>query len=326
MSFSKIVNNIKILQKYNVKYQIRVTLTANTDLPYDILRNYSDIGILQNNEMVVFGIVTPVTTNDSNAVGQQQLLDIVDSIILSYKEKGNLNSTIYNVQRIINTFLSQKKATRCGIGRNKITVSFNGDFFPCHRFVSHSKYLIGNTRNGIDKEKIENINIQNIYRDHCSECQYIFLCGGVCIHEYNNDLSANYLCLFNKTIITAVLRYMIKNKNEFQMKNIPYDNRCGKNDLPSAQRTVMTRCPNITTIDLKEEGLLCNHDKRYALNSMGMAIWDLINGHRTAQQIAQEIANVCEVEFDTIKDDIYGQLAAFQKLGLVEEVQAESHA
>ncbi|MCI5147191.1 MAG: SPASM domain-containing protein, partial [Candidatus Electrothrix sp. AR3] len=274
-------------------------------------------------------IVTPVSEHSEDTIDQKSMIVIVDSIISSYKERGNFKYTIYNVQRIINTFLSPYRATSCGIGSKKITLSFNGNLFPCHRFVSYSEYLIGNVCKGINEDKIEHINISEIYSDHCRGCQYIFLCGGVCVHEYlnsKNKLSANYLCMFNKTIISAVLRYMVKNQNEFQMKNISNDTGCYQENLLSVQQAVITKCPNATTIDLEEEGIVCNHDKRYVLNSTGMAIWDLIDGQRTAQEITQEIANVCEVESETIKDDIYGQLAAFQELGLVEEVQAESHA
>jgi hypothetical protein len=83
------------------------------------------------------------------------------------------------------------------------------------------------------------------------------------------------------------------------------------------------RSQHSNLIDLGEEGiLLFQSQKRYIANTTAMAIWDLIDGQRTAQ----EIANVCEVEFETIKDDIYGQLAAFQELGLVEEVAAADHA
>ncbi len=83
-----------------------------------------------------------------------------------------------------------------------------------------------------------------------------------------------------------------------------------------------------TCVDLEEDGVIGfkYQNKKYIANTTTMAIWDLLDGSRTAQQITQEIANVCEVEFDAIKDDIYGQLAAFQELGLVEEVAAASHA
>jgi hypothetical protein len=89
---------------------------------------------------------------------------------------------------------------------------------------------------------------------------------------------------------------------------------------------IINKTEDSKLIDLGDEGLICHQDKKHMANITSMAIWDLLDGNRTAQQITQEIANVCEVDFDTIKDDIYGQLAAFQELGLVEEVAAESHA
>ena len=92
---------------------------------------------------------------------------------------------------------------------------------------------------------------------------------------------------------------------------------------------VFCKSENARVIDLDEEGIMYlapEFGQKYIANTTTMAMMDLIDGNRTAKQITQEIANVCEVDFETIKDDIYGQLAAFQELGLVEEVAAESHA
>lgn len=98
-----------------------------------------------------------------------------------------------------------------------------------------------------------------------------------------------------------------------------------ENDLEKEH--VLLKARGCACVDLEEDGVIGFHqDKKYIANTTTMAIWDLLDGHRTAQDITQEIANVCEVEFETIKDDIYGQLAAFQELGLVEEVAAANHA
>jgi len=51
-----------------------------------------------------------------------------------------------------------------------------------------------------------------------------------------------------------------------------------------------------------------------------MAIWDLMDGHRTLREIAEEIANICEVDVAIIQDDVSAQVGSFYNLGFVEEV------
>ena len=93
----------------------------------------------------------------------------------------------------------------------------------------------------------------------------------------------------------------------------------------------LKKLDNVDCVDLDSEGILFftpeqKKQEKYIVNTSTMAIWDLLDGHRTAQDIAQEIADVCEVDFEGIKNDICNQLATLQELGLVEEAQAKSHA
>ncbi|MCX6238360.1 MAG: PqqD family protein [Bacteroidia bacterium] len=80
----------------------------------------------------------------------------------------------------------------------------------------------------------------------------------------------------------------------------------------------------IRVIDLFDEGILFLSDspqKRYSANSITMAIWDLIDGNRTSEEIAREIATVGEVNLAEIEDDIFLLLATLRKLGFVKEVK-----
>ena len=87
---------------------------------------------------------------------------------------------------------------------------------------------------------------------------------------------------------------------------------------------ILIKCPSARIIDLFDEGILFMEDspqKRYSANSTTMAIWDLIDGNRTSNEIAQEIATVGEVNVIEIEDDIYELLASLLKLEFVEEVK-----
>jgi hypothetical protein len=138
-----------------------------------------------------------------------------------------------------------------------------------------------------------------------------------------------------------MINLFINNKEEFTklaenylmadtiINIINQDIKGALSDKEMKRNVIFYKSANAKVIDLNEEGIIYlapAFRKKYIANTTAMAIWDLIDGSRTAQEITQEIADVCEVDFDAIKDDIYGQLAAFQELGLVEEVAAESHA
>jgi len=70
---------------------------------------------------------------------------------------------------------------RCGLGRGCRTVSINGEFYPCHRFVGMEKYIIGDIYSGIDKGKVFDM-LRNYYRtkDACQKCWAKHICGGAC--------------------------------------------------------------------------------------------------------------------------------------------------
>ncbi len=145
-------------------------------------------------------------------------------------------------------------------------------------------------------------------------------------------------CIFIQKLYRSILVYIIKLYNidneKFQYlsrifnskTNAVVINNCS---IKQMEQNLYKKSIDAKCIDLNEKGIFYIENRfniKYIANSTALAIWDLLDGQRTAQQITQEIANVCEVEFETIKDDIYGQLAAFQELGLVEEVPSASHA
>lgn len=94
------------------------------------------------------------------------------------------------------------------------------------------------------------------------------------------------------------------------------------NNIPLS-RTVNAKC-----IDLGEEGILYSQskDKKHIANTTAMAVWDLIDGKRTAQEIAREIANVCGVEPYEIEDEILHQIILLKELGIIEVVSGLSNA
>jgi len=70
----------------------------------------------------------------------------------------------------------------CGLGRNMLAVSSNGNMYPCHRFVGNNKFIIGNIETDVHKDKLEKLYSQLIenYKTYCTKCWARNFCGGDC--------------------------------------------------------------------------------------------------------------------------------------------------
>ena len=79
--------------------------------------------------------------------------------------------------------------------------------------------------------------------------------------------------------------------------------------------------PRSKVLDLDDEGVIYKEnsdEEKLIANTTAMAIWDLVDGQRTSLEIVQEIALACGVKCEVIENDIYEQLAQFEKLQLIE--------
>ncbi len=340
-TWEEIIKNVHILQKYNTDYNIRCTVTNNSPALSEIIKNFKENKI--NN--VFFGIVTPngVAPSDQNDLsvnGKNVATNLVD-IYLSKK----YDDFIYdNINFVIGKLITGRECTSCGVSKNKILINYDGTIYPCHRFVNYPEFCIGNIWDGIlDKYQYDRIYRKN---KNCRSCELAgIFCGGPCFYEVlkrDIDYIQENVCDFNKSLCNKILKLKVNlflnNKeqfNKFTKKHlsVDMDNNQTVKDIGTGkkmnQQIIFCKSEHAKIIDLNEEGVIYltpEFRKKYIANTTAMAIWDLLDGQRTAQQIAQEIAKVCEVDVAAIKDDIYGQLAAFQELGLVEEVQTTSHA
>lgn len=81
-----------------------------------------------------------------------------------------------------------KRLSGCGSGMEYLAVTPWGDFYPCHQFVGHEEFLMGNVDEGIVRTDIrDNFKSCNVYaKDKCKECFARFYCSGGCAaNSYN---------------------------------------------------------------------------------------------------------------------------------------------
>lgn len=75
-----------------------------------------------------------------------------------------------------------KRLTGCGAGYQYLAVTPEGDLYPCHQFVGHPEYRLGDLSGGITRPDIrEQFRQAHVFsKPACRSCWARFLCGGGC--------------------------------------------------------------------------------------------------------------------------------------------------
>lgn len=76
-----------------------------------------------------------------------------------------------------------KRLSGCGAGCEYLSVAPNGDIYPCHQFVGHEEYKMGNLSDGTLNQSIrETFEGCNVYtKEDCRNCFAKFYCSGGCM-------------------------------------------------------------------------------------------------------------------------------------------------
>jgi uncharacterized protein len=91
-----------------------------------------------------------------------------------------LRKMVYSLSQYHNTM-----GIRCGVGRNTNAADVDGNIYPCHRYVNMEKYILGNTKTGMDEEKTKAYyrKLTESTRRTCSKCWIRHFCAGGCPWE-----------------------------------------------------------------------------------------------------------------------------------------------
>ena len=93
---------------------------------------------------------------------------------------SNDNDYLGKIMRRI--ILRRIVTNRCQAGKNKVSLTANGQLFPCDSFVGENEFCIGNA---LKKERYKGV-LEKVYVDNiamCSACWAKYICGGDCYHN-----------------------------------------------------------------------------------------------------------------------------------------------
>lgn len=154
-SYDDVVRNIPLWQEQFPGSGTKVTISS-ADIPYikeSVLHLYS-LGIHEVNINVVF---EDVWKEGDDALFEQQLTELADAIIDEEWYKDFACSFFSeNIGKPLDPELNNQNW--CGAGM-MLAVDAAGNFYPCTRFAAYSlrskkPLIIGNVRDGIDKDKL----------------------------------------------------------------------------------------------------------------------------------------------------------------------------
>lgn len=154
-SYDDVVKNIPLWQSQFPGSGTKVTISS-TDLPYikESVLHLFELGIPEVNINCVF---EDVWKEGDDKILEEQLLELADAIIDGNLYEKNVCSFF---QEHLGKPLDKKLQNQnwCGAGR-MLAVDAAGIFYPCTRFAQYSlrdknAWIIGNVRDGVDKNKL----------------------------------------------------------------------------------------------------------------------------------------------------------------------------
>lgn len=199
-SYSKVLDNIKkLVEKRGYKdYYVRGTFTKkNLDFFNDVL-HLVDQGFDQVS-------VEPVVAGKGS--GYEITIDDLSTLKLEYEKlareyviraRNGKGFVFFHFLLDLTAGPCVAKRLRgCGSGTEYISVTPEGDIYPCHQFVGIKEFKLGNVKKGIENKDLqEKFTKSNVYtRKKCRDCWAIFYCSGGCpanAYQFTGDINNVY--------------------------------------------------------------------------------------------------------------------------------------
>ena len=180
------------------KYYIRGTFTRNNlDFANDIL-HFADLGFKQMSiEPVVGDESDPYAIREEDLPQIMEEYDRLAQMMIAREKEGKGFNFFHFMIDLDGGPCVYKRMSGCGSGTEYLAVTPWGDLYPCHQFVGHEEFLMGNVDEGIKKPEIaDDFRDCNVYsKDKCRDCFAKFYCSGGCMansYNFNGTIHGTY--------------------------------------------------------------------------------------------------------------------------------------
>ena len=214
---SLVINSIRLLQKYNVDFNILFVVSHEAyNKAKESYKYCKNLGIEYLQIIPVLDPFGNPKESEQYSLSKKDLeIFLCDLFDIWYNDFINNKEVRITYFENIITSLINGKGTMCsmnGLCSIETVIEANGNVYPCDFYVS-DKYCLGNIYDNNLKELIfsqkaidfisESINLKN----DCTKCKYCNLCMGSCkryslnnINEYKNYYCESYQNFFNYTL------------------------------------------------------------------------------------------------------------------------------
>lgn len=186
-------------EREQTNYYVRGTFTAkNLDFANDVL-HFADLGFQQTS---VEPVVEDEPGHDYELKREHlpQIFAEYERLAYEYvkrrKEGKGFNFFHFMVDLEQGPCIV-KRMSGCGAGHEYVSVTPEGDIYPCHQFVGNPDFIMGNVFDGkIDETMKETFERSNVYtKKACETCFAKFYCSGGCsanAYKFNRDIDIPY--------------------------------------------------------------------------------------------------------------------------------------
>jgi uncharacterized protein len=164
-------------------YYMRGTFTAgNTDFAEDIL-HMADLGFDQlSMEPVVGNEDAPFTLKEKHLPRIFRQYEYLAEEMIRRRRKGKGFTFYHFMIDLQGGPCISKRVSGCGVGKEYIAVTPEGEIYPCHQFVGEEAFRLGDLDRGIfRKDVLAEFDRCTVYgRRECSDCFAKLYCSGGC--------------------------------------------------------------------------------------------------------------------------------------------------
>ena len=195
------------------QYYVRGTFTKyNLDFAEDVLHLYKEGFDQISVEPVIADPAMPyaLTEEDIPAIGAEY--ERLAAEMIRREQTGDWFNFFHFMMDLEQGPCAIKRLRGCGCGNEYVAVTPDGDVYPCHQFVGHEQWKMGDVFTGsIDPQKKAQFAASTVYgKPACRDCWAKFYCSGGCnansyIYNGNNTLPHNMSCELEKKRIECAL-------------------------------------------------------------------------------------------------------------------------
>ena len=196
-------------------YYMRGTYTRhNLDFTNDIFHMADDLGFTElSMEPVVSSPDDPGALRREDLPVLYEQYELLARDMLRRQKEGKPITFYHYMIDLEHGPCIYKRISGCGAGTEYMAVTYDGDLYPCHQFVSDPDYKLGDIWNGVTNIDLrDSFKLCNVYaRPGCDNCWARFYCSGGCAanaYHAEGDIHGTYELgcdLFRKRIECALM-------------------------------------------------------------------------------------------------------------------------